>query len=149
MRCTALSEPLEASTIRKLLTLKRKLTMRWSLRWLVALWGCGLVFGVLSIGGFALLNQGAGLSVPQSLGLVMLIALPVAIWLNGRNLPGPVLGNDDVTFWFVSQRMFPPIVSAFALFLLYAEMNKAGVRLLDSFPRTMVLSFLVCLFVRL
>ena len=49
VRCTALSEPLEASTIRKLLTLKRKLTMRWSLRWLVALWGCGLVFGVLFV----------------------------------------------------------------------------------------------------
>ncbi len=38
-----------------------------------------------------------------------------------------------MTFWFVSQRMFPPIVSAFALFLLYAEMNKVGVRMLDSF----------------
>lgn len=94
----------------------------------------GAAFGVLSIGGFAVLNQLLGLSVPQALGVVLVTALPLTIWLNGRNLPGPVLGNDDVTFWFVSQRMFPPIVSAFALFLLYAEMNKAGVRLLDSFP---------------
>lgn len=94
----------------------------------------GLAFGVLSIGGFTVINQIFGVSVPASLGLVLLVVLPLSIWLNGLNLPGPVLGNDDVTFWFVSQRIFPPIVSAFALFLLYSEMNKVGFRLLDSFP---------------
>ncbi|WP_336055127.1 carbohydrate ABC transporter permease [Nitratireductor sp. CH_MIT9313-5] len=94
----------------------------------------GLAFGVLSIGGFVVLKHVIGLGVPMALLVVMLVALPVAILLNGLDLPGPVLKNDDVTFWFVSQRMFPPVVSAFALFLLYAEMNKVGVRLLDSFP---------------
>jgi len=94
----------------------------------------GLAFGVIAIGGFACLNQWFGVRVPFALLIVLIIGLPVSVWLNGRNLPGPVLGNDDVTFWFVSQRMFPPIVSAFALFLLYAEMNKVGVRMLDSLP---------------
>lgn len=94
----------------------------------------GLAFGVIAIGGFAWLNQGFGVRVPFALLIVLALALSAAVWLNGRNLPGPVLGNDDVTFWFVSQRMFPPIVSAFALFLLYAEMNKVGVRMLDSLP---------------
>lgn len=94
----------------------------------------GLAFAVLSIGGFVLLDQFTELRVPYALGLVLVLALPLAVWLNTRTLPGPVLGNQDVTFWFVSQRMFPPIVSAFALFLLYAEMNKVGVRLLDSLP---------------
>ena len=61
------------------------------------------------------------------------VGLPLSIWLNGRSLPGPVLGNRDVLFWFVSQRMFPPIVSAFSLFLIYSESGKAGIVLLDSF----------------
>ena len=94
----------------------------------------GLSFALVSIGGFVLLDQFTELRGPYALGIVLVAALSVSVWLNGRNLPGPVLGNDDVTFWFVSQRMFPPIVSAFALFLLYAEMNKVGVRMLDSFP---------------
>ena len=94
----------------------------------------GLAFGVVAIGGFVLVTQLFGLRVPYALAIVLVVATPFAVWLNGRNLPGAVLGNNDVTFWFVSQRMFPPIVSAFALFLLYSEMNKAGVRMLDSFP---------------
>ncbi len=36
-------------------------------------------------------------------GWFLVVALPVSIWLNGRALLGPVMGNDDVTFWFVSQ----------------------------------------------
>ena len=94
----------------------------------------GLAFAVLSIGGFVVLDKIIGMRVPFALGIVLVGALSVAIWLNRYNLPGPVLRNNDVTFWFVSQRIFPPIVSAFALFLLYAEMNKTGVRMLDSFP---------------
>lgn len=93
----------------------------------------GLVFAALSIGGFVLLDIFTDLRVPHALGLVLLVALPVSIWLNGRALPGPVMGNDDVTFWFVSQRIFPPIVSAFAIYLLFAEMGKIGLPLLDTF----------------
>ena len=94
----------------------------------------GVIFAVLSIGGFAVLTEVLEIRVPYAVLLALIIALPTAVISNGRNLPGPVLGNDDVTFWFVSQRMFPPIVSAFALFLLYSEMNKVGVRMLDSLP---------------
>lgn len=93
----------------------------------------GLAFAVLSIGGFVLLDAYTSLRVPYALLIVLVVALPVAVWLNGRRLPGPVLGNDDVTFWFVSQRIFPPIVSAFAIYLLYAEMGKIGLPLLDTF----------------
>lgn len=93
----------------------------------------GIAFAVISIGGFSVLNYALGVSVPLALMTVLVLALAVSFWLNGFVNWGPVLGNDDVTFWFVSQRMFPPIVSAFALFLLYAEASKSGVRLLDSF----------------
>jgi len=100
----------------------------------------GVLFGVVTIGGFAVLTGIFELRVPSAMGLVMVLGLPLAVWANGLALPGPVLKNNDVTFWFVSQRMFPPIVSAFALFLLYAEMNKVGIKLLDSFPG-MVLAY--------
>ena len=93
----------------------------------------GLAFAVISVGGFVLLDAYTGLRVPYALLVVLVEALAVSVWLNGRNLPGPVLGNDDVTFWFVSQRIFPPIVSAFAIYLLYAEMGKIGLPLLDTF----------------
>lgn len=94
----------------------------------------GLLFAVISIGGFAVLTEIFDTRVPYAVFLVLIIALIVSVLANRANLPGPVLKNDDVTFWFVSQRMFPPIVSAFALFLLYSEMNKIGFRLLDSLP---------------
>jgi multiple sugar transport system permease protein len=93
----------------------------------------GLMFGVISIGGFVVLNGMFAIDVPYALLIVLVLALVVSIWMNRFRLPGPVLGNNDVTFWFVSQRMFPPIVSAFALFLLYAEVGRAGLPLLDSF----------------
>jgi multiple sugar transport system permease protein len=92
----------------------------------------GLAFAVVSIGGFILLNNLWGMRVPYALATVLVVALLVAVPLN-RVLPGPVLGNNDVTFWFVSQRIFPPIVSAFALFLLYSEVNRLGLQLTDSF----------------
>ncbi|MEM1285923.1 MAG: carbohydrate ABC transporter permease [Pseudomonadota bacterium] len=93
----------------------------------------GLTFGVISIGGFVLLNGTFDITVPYALLIVLVLALVASIYVNRLPLPGPVLGNNDVTFWFVSQRMFPPIVSAFALFLLYAEVGRAGLPLLDSF----------------
>jgi multiple sugar transport system permease protein len=93
----------------------------------------GVLFGIISIGGFVLLNGVMKVGVPQALGLVLVAALVASVLINRLNLPGPVLGNDDVTFWFVSQRMFPPIVSAFAIFLLYAEMGRAGFRMLDTY----------------
>lgn len=93
----------------------------------------GIAFAVVAIGGFLLLQNVVGLPRVQALGGALVAALAISIGLNALRLPGPVLGNDDVVFWFVSQRMFPPIVTAFALYLLYSEIGKAGFPLLDSF----------------
>jgi multiple sugar transport system permease protein len=71
--------------------------------------------------------------VPFALGLVLVVALLARVLVNRLPLPGPVLGNNDVTFWFVSQRIFPPIVSAFALFSSYTEINRLGLQLTDSY----------------
>jgi multiple sugar transport system permease protein len=93
----------------------------------------GVAFAMVAIGGFLLLQDVLGLKRVPALGGALVAALAVSIALNALRLPGPVLGNDDVVFWFVSQRMFPPIVTAFALYLLYSEIGKAGFPLLDSF----------------
>lgn len=95
--------------------------------------GSGLIFAAVAIGGFLLFNETLGFSRAQAMGLAFLAALPACLIANRLPLPGPVLGNKDVLFWFVSQRMFPPIVTAFALFLLYSEIGKEGFKLLDSY----------------
>jgi multiple sugar transport system permease protein len=92
----------------------------------------GVLFALLGIGGF-LLFRDLGLSRADSLGAAFVLALAASILANRLPLPGPVLGNNDVVFWFLSQRMFPPIVTAFALYLLYSEIGREGVKALDTF----------------
>lgn len=93
----------------------------------------GVTFFVLALGGYLVFNATLGLTRPQALLLAFPVALLAAIVANRLPLPGPVLGNEDILFWFVSQRMFPPIVTAFALFLLYTEIGRMGFQLVDSF----------------
>jgi multiple sugar transport system permease protein len=93
----------------------------------------GLIFFVLALGGYLAFNDMFGLTRAQALLLAFPVALIVSIIANRLPLPGPVLGNEDILFWFVSQRMFPPIVTAFALFLLYSEIGRMGFRLIDSY----------------
>ncbi|MBR1201689.1 MULTISPECIES: carbohydrate ABC transporter permease [unclassified Bradyrhizobium] len=95
--------------------------------------GAGLVFFLLALGGYLLFNATVGFTRPQALLLAFPIALIAAVVANRLPLPGPILGNEDILFWFVSQRMFPPIVTAFALYLLYSEIGRLGFQLIDSF----------------
>ncbi|MGI9500656.1 MAG: carbohydrate ABC transporter permease [Geminicoccaceae bacterium] len=92
----------------------------------------GLLFAVIGIGGYWLLAS-FGYGTLPSMGTAFGLALVLSILANRLPLPGIVLGNGDIAFWFISQRMFPPIVSAFALYLLYVEIGRSGVQALDSF----------------
>ena len=92
----------------------------------------GLLFAIIGIGGYWLLTW-QGIDTLPAMGLAFGTALILAIVANSLPLPGKVLGNGDIAFWFISQRMFPPIVSAFALYLLYVEIGKSGAQALDSF----------------
>ncbi|WP_421723219.1 carbohydrate ABC transporter permease [Bauldia sp.] len=100
----------------------------------------GIIFAVIAIGGFVWLTEGFDFSPSAALGAVFVIAVPVAVLVNRLPLPGPTLGNEDVLFWFVSQRMFPPIVAAFALFLFYSELGQEGFKTLDTY-HGMVLAY--------
>lgn len=92
-----------------------------------------VTFAVVALGGYLLIS--VVLHVGQGLSLIyaFVAALVLAIASSRLRLPGPVLGNNDIVFWFVSQRMFPPIVAAFALFLMYTEVGKLGFKLVDSY----------------
>ncbi len=93
----------------------------------------GVTFFLLALGGYLVFNNQFGFTRPQALLLAFPIALFVAVAINRLPLPGPILGNEDILFWFVSQRMFPPIVTAFALYLLYSEIGRLGFQLIDSY----------------
>ena len=93
-----------------------------------------LGFVAAGIGGYLGLAKVMGLGEVASMSLAFLFALAASISLNRLRLPGAVLSNNDVVFWFVSQRMMPPIVSAFALYLLYSKIGQeTGLRALDSY----------------
>lgn len=94
--------------------------------------GSGIIFLVVALGSFVLFEWLA-LKRLYGLNLSFFLALAVSIFSSRFKMPGPVLGNEDVVFWFISQRMFPPIVAVFALFLLYTEFGRGGIKLIDSF----------------
>lgn len=93
----------------------------------------GLAFLAVALGGYLALNLGLGLSRAAALLWAFPASLATALLVDRLPVPGPVLGNEDILFWFVSQRMFPPIVTAFALYLMYTEIGRMGLKLVDTF----------------
>jgi multiple sugar transport system permease protein len=93
----------------------------------------GLAFVLVALGGYLVLHGWLGLSRAAALLWAFPAALLLAILVDRLPTPGPVLGNEDILFWFVSQRMFPPIVTAFALYLMYTEIGRMGVKMVDTF----------------
>ncbi len=92
-----------------------------------------LIFVVVAFAGFLLGRNVMGLGQGIALIYAFIAALALAVISSRFRLPGPELGNKDIVFWFVSQRMFPPIVAAFALYLMYTEVGKLGFKLVDSY----------------
>ena len=93
----------------------------------------GLAFFFVALGGYLGLHAGLGLGRAQALLWAFPLALALALLVNRLPAPGPVLGNGDIRFWLVRQRMFPPIVTAFALYLMYTELGRLGVPMVDTF----------------
>ena len=93
----------------------------------------GLAFFAVALGGYLLLHQLLGSAARRPCSRPSRWRCCWRSWSTGCPCPGPVLGNDDIVFWFVSQRMFPPIVTAFALFLMYTEIGRMGFKLVDTF----------------
>ncbi len=92
----------------------------------------GIGFALVGIAVFVGLDL-LGLGETPRMGIAFIVALLASILVNRLPLRDKILGNNDIAFWFVSQRMFPPIVSAFALYLLYARLGRDGIAMLDTF----------------
>ena len=95
--------------------------------------GSGIIFFVIAFGGYLVLYEYVEMSRSNAMFIAFGSALVVSVLVNRFRLPGPILGNDDIIFWFVSQRMFPPVVVAFALFLMYSELGRSGFKMIDTF----------------
>ena len=93
----------------------------------------GITFFIIAMGGYLLGRDIFGVNPVVASIIAFCIALALSVFMNRFALPGPLLGNDDIVFWFVSQRLFPPIVVAFALFLMYTEMGKLGFKMTDTY----------------
>ncbi len=93
----------------------------------------GIIFFAVAMGGFLFGREILGIAPATASILAFCVALALSVFINRFPLPGKVLENDDIVFWFVSQRLFPPIVVAFALFLLYSEMGKMGFKMTDTY----------------
>ena len=93
----------------------------------------GLVFFVVALGGYLLGANVFGFGRAAAMFMAFGVALLLSLMTNRLKVPGPVLGNEDIIFWFVSQRMFPPIVAAFALFLMYSEIGRLGFKMIDTY----------------
>jgi multiple sugar transport system permease protein len=101
----------------------------------------GLAFFLVALGGYLLGHYMLDFGRAASMLIAFIVALVVSLLTNRLRVPGPVLGNEDIIFWFVSQRMFPPIVTAFALFLMYTEVGRMGFKLVDTYVG-MVLAYI-------
>ncbi len=93
----------------------------------------GLAFVAIALGGYLIGHELLGYGRAPALMLAFVVALATSLLVNRLPMPGPILGNPDIVFWFVSQRMFPPIVTAFALYLMYTEFGRMGFRLVDTY----------------
>ena len=69
----------------------------------------GLAFFFVALSGYLLGHYVLGFGRAASMLIAFIVALVVSLVTNRLKVPGPVMGNEDIIFWFVSQRMFPPM----------------------------------------
>src|SRR5260221_3596943 len=71
--------------------------------------------------------------VPWALAVVFMVALFILLAQTlGRRFKR-ALGNDDITFWLISQRMLPPIVSIIPIYILFQNL-----KMLDTLPALII-----------
>ncbi|WP_374377453.1 carbohydrate ABC transporter permease [Dongia sp.] len=55
------------------------------------------------------------------------LAIALALFFLGlraaRPVPSPVLGNGDILFWMISQRIMPPVVSAIPVYVMFQQVG--------------------------
>lgn len=67
------------------------------------------------------------LGVDWRLGIAMAIALFALVVKALAKAPSPRLGNGDILFWVISQRILPPVVAALPIYIMFQQL-----RILDT-----------------
>jgi multiple sugar transport system permease protein len=83
---------------------------------------------ILFIGGLALIvymvaAKGVSWPLAAAAGLAIFVLMALAL----RNAPSPRLGNGDILFWVISQRILPPVVAALPIYIMFQQL-----RILDT-----------------
>ena len=86
-----------------------------------------LTIGIF-IAAVALTIVAVSFAVPWKIALAVGVALAVIGAQAFRRAPSPALGNSDILFWMISQRIFPPIVAALPIYVMFQQ-----VHLLDTY----------------
>ena len=87
---------------------------------------------LLTIGIFIVSVAVVIVMVASGVGWKLAVAVGVALAVAGargfRKLPSPTVGNSDILFWMISQRIFPPIVAALPIYVMFQQIH-----LLDTY----------------
>lgn len=74
------------------------------------------------------------LGVPWAVAVVVMLAIYFMLWrLVGNRFKG-TMGNNDIAFWLVSQRMLPPIAVILPIYIMYQQL-----RLLNTLPGLIII----------
>ena len=81
------------------------------------------------LGVIAMLLLVAWLGLDWRLAVASGLALFVILVLALHRAPSPTLGNSDILFWLISQRIMPPVVAAIPIYIMFQRIG-----LLDTAP---------------
>jgi multiple sugar transport system permease protein len=63
--------------------------------------------------------MGLGWKLAASVGMALAVVVTQAL----RRVPSPAVGNADILFWLISQRIFPPIVAALPIYVMFQQVS--------------------------
>jgi multiple sugar transport system permease protein len=65
----------------------------------------------------------AGLGVNWRIAVAIGVALAVIGARAFKKVPSPTVGNSDILFWMISQRIFPPVVAAIPIYVMFQQVH--------------------------
>ena len=87
----------------------------------------GVIFTFIGCIGLAIVALNFG--VPWQIAIISALAVFALLWQTiGRRFKR-ALGNNDIAFWLISQRMLPPVAVVIPIFILFQQMNLLDTRL--------------------
>ena len=79
----------------------------------------GLFLAALGLAIWALAATAVAWPIALSAGLAIFVIAAFAL----RRAPSPRLGNSDILFWVISQRILPPVVAALPIYIMFQQLG--------------------------